>query len=303
MGEVPVSVIIPTFNRPAGTVKSVKSALKQNYEDYEVIVVDDGSTDDTWGNVTSIEDSRVKPIKHSENQGGNAARNTGINHANGKYIAFLDSDDIWHPDKLKRQIKYIESTPNDAVYCDTEVTFDSEVRRFKNDLGKRLRGFLGRTEKKPSGGSELIPLVLGMEFPLGGSSTLVVDKKFLIEIGCWDEQLQRHQDWELLVRILKNGRIGYIDEKLVSKHDTGSPGYSTYFQEKKKFLGKHAEKVVSAELNGTSIIDEHHFGLAKRALREGKYRLAFNHITYSNIRCPIRILTLLQPLVHGRMSG
>ena len=100
-----ISVIIPTYNRGNLIGDSIKSVLNQTYENLEVIVVDDGSTDNTKEEIDKIEDERVKYIKLMKNSGGSNARNIGIQNANGKYISFQDSDDIYYPKKLEIQYK------------------------------------------------------------------------------------------------------------------------------------------------------------------------------------------------------
>ena len=102
-----VSVIIPTFNRGNILLNSIKSVLNQTYKNLEVIVVDDGSIDNTKEEINKIEDERVKYIKLVNNSGGSNARNIGIKSASGKYISFQDSDDIYYPNKLETQIKNI----------------------------------------------------------------------------------------------------------------------------------------------------------------------------------------------------
>jgi glycosyltransferase involved in cell wall biosynthesis len=99
-----VSVIIPTYNRAHLIGRAIQSVLKQTYQDFEVIVVDDGSIDNTEEVVKKIQENRVYYYKHDKNKGGSAARNTGISLAKGEYIAFQDSDDEWLPEKLEKQI-------------------------------------------------------------------------------------------------------------------------------------------------------------------------------------------------------
>ena len=100
-----VSVIIPTYNRAARLPMSVESVLNQTYRDLEIIIVDDGSTDLTEDVVRAMSDSRIRYIKHPRNLGGCKARNTGVSNAKGEYIAFQDSDDVWHADKLEVELK------------------------------------------------------------------------------------------------------------------------------------------------------------------------------------------------------
>ena len=100
-----VSVVIPTFNRPAMLARAIESVLNQTYSNLEIIVVDDASEGDIEAVVKSFDDERIKLIRHEHNQGGSAARNTGIWHSRGRYIAFLDDDDEWLSQKTERQLK------------------------------------------------------------------------------------------------------------------------------------------------------------------------------------------------------
>ena len=111
-----VSVVIPTFNRADTIGDSIKSVLEQTFKDFEVIVVDDGSTDGTESVVAAFGDSRIKYIMQ-DNAGACAARNNGIRHANGEYIAFQDSDDYWMPRKLERQLQNISLHDSKIDIC------------------------------------------------------------------------------------------------------------------------------------------------------------------------------------------
>ena len=112
-----VSIILPTYNRAHTLRKAVDSILNQTYKDFELIVVDDGSTDDTYNLIKSINDYRIVYVKHEKNKGAAAARNTGIKLAKGKYIAFQDSDDEWYSHKLEKQMEIIENNKLiDIVY-------------------------------------------------------------------------------------------------------------------------------------------------------------------------------------------
>ena len=112
MAEKPtVSVIIPTYNRAHLIDRSIQSVLNQTYQDFELIVVDDRSTDNTEDIIRQFreKDKRIKYIKHDKNKGGSAARNTRIKNSVGKYIVFQDSDDEWFPEKLEKQMKIFET--------------------------------------------------------------------------------------------------------------------------------------------------------------------------------------------------
>ena len=111
MSVQPVSVIIPTYNRGYRIAHSIQSVLNQSHSELEVIVVDDGSTDDTRELIAAIGDSRIKYHRLEENRGAANARNVGVSLASYDIIAFNDSDDIWHPDKLEKQLSYWKDNP------------------------------------------------------------------------------------------------------------------------------------------------------------------------------------------------
>ncbi len=292
MNEDPVvSVVIPSYNRPHLTIKSIRSALDQGYPRLEVIVVDDGSTDNTWEEISKVDDDRLRAYRHEKNRGANAARNTGINKADGTYIAFLDSDDVWDQSKTRKQVSFIESSAYDAIYCDVEHTYDSHLGLMKYHIGSKLTN---TRWQKPEGGEELVPLILSGQLNMGGSSTLMITKDLLLKIGMFDEDFQRHQDWELMVRVAKSGTVGYLDEPLVRKQDTDNPGYDVHLRAKKQFLGKYADIVVKDELAGKKIIGEHHLGLAMLAIQEGRYSRAKHHLSMARTTDRTRYIFLFQ---------
>ena len=112
-----ISVVLPAYNRRNTVRKAVESVLNQTERDIECIVVDDASTDDTAGVLTEISDSRLRIIRLTENSGACHARNVGVQAAKGEYIVFQDSDDCFHPDKLERQLAFLQETGADVVFC------------------------------------------------------------------------------------------------------------------------------------------------------------------------------------------
>ena len=121
-----VSVIIPVYNRAQLVQKAIQSVFEQYYEDFELIIVDDGSTDDLADALSRIKDPRMRLIFHDENKGAAAARNTGISKARGAYVAFLDSDDCWLPQKLKRQLEFLRASEQKArMSCTAYKIFSS----------------------------------------------------------------------------------------------------------------------------------------------------------------------------------
>lgn len=119
-----VSIIIPTYNRGYIIKKSIDSVLHQTYEDFELIIVDDGSTDGTKQLIDEYEDDRIKYYSYEHNKGVVYVRNYGMKMAKGDCIVFQDSDDVWHSDKLEKQLKILEDDYNlDVVYCRLQYVF------------------------------------------------------------------------------------------------------------------------------------------------------------------------------------
>lgn len=204
-----VSVIIPTHNRARCIKESIDSVLKQTYYNLELIVVDDFSIDNTEEIVRGIADERVRYIRLNENKGANAARNIGIQSAKGNYIAFNDSDDCWHEDKLYKQMRYLkllertEQSEIGAVYCGFE----------------RIRGgeSLGMIPDFLSQGEHIIGDIYEymQSHMFLSTQTLLFKKSILEDVGYFNESLKRLQDWELMLRVAKKYKIMPIQEILV----------------------------------------------------------------------------------------
>lgn len=212
-----VSVIIPTYNRGRTIVRAVRSAFNQTIGEIEVIVVDDASDDDTISILGELDNPQLNVVQHAENRGGSAARNTGIDAADGKYIAFLDSDDEWKPTKLEYQVDCIESRSTEwvAVYCGWEQIRDSRVSQLVDKFATRETGL--------EGSENISRKLLLRETALGGASTLLVRRDVANNLDGFDEEFQRHQDWEFILRLLEKGKLAYVDKSLVRKYDTGKP--------------------------------------------------------------------------------
>ncbi|MBL8014517.1 MAG: glycosyltransferase family 2 protein, partial [Candidatus Omnitrophica bacterium] len=125
-----VSVIISTYNRAQYLGRAIQSVLSQSFEDFELIVVDDASKDTTKDVVAQFNDSRIRYIRHEENRGGPAARNTGIKNTSGVFLAFLDDDDQWCQEKLQKQVRKMESlsTRVGLVYAGSEIYNEQKKR-------------------------------------------------------------------------------------------------------------------------------------------------------------------------------
>ena len=197
-----VSVIIPVYNRENLIQRSINSVLNQTYNNIEVIVIDDASTDNTWEKIKELDDDRIKYYKNDLNKGPSNSRNRGIALSTGELIAFQDSDDEWLPQKLDKQVGKILKSPNEvaAVYC--RMTFyDYKSGRKKNenfevyDFKKYYR----------NGPSVQTPAMV----------TVLIKKTVLDELGYFDERIKIGEDTELAMRISKKYSYTFVDEPLV----------------------------------------------------------------------------------------
>ncbi|SFS53453.1 glycosyltransferase family 2 protein [Halostagnicola kamekurae] len=265
-----VSVIIPTYNRAETLPRAIDSALEQTVEDLEVVVVDDGSTDDTSAVLAAYDDPRVRPVVHATNQGANAARNTGIDHANGEYVAFLDSDDTWLPAKLERQLGALEGRSSEwvGVYCDSRFELSGTDGRLRTTAAS----VLATRDETPTleGDDELIGEILADNVQPGAGSTLLVRTTVADEVGGFSEELDRFQDPEFCISVLKQGKLAYVDEPLVVREETGHPPASVVHAASDQYLEMHEETVDRYEDRGFEIRASHDLIVAKRYFADGK---------------------------------
>ena len=289
-----VSVIIPTYNRARTLRRAVESVLSQELEDLEVIVVDDCSTDGTESVVRSFEDPRVQYIAHETNRGGSAARNTGIDAAEGEYVAFLDDDDQYRTEKLRRQVECLDDRSDEwvAVYCNYSVvrSGDSPIDSLPSFLIEWWPGV--DSKPRPEGGRELIPRVLAKRFPLGGASTLMLKRETAEQLDGFDSEFPRHQDVEFLIRLLKTGKIAYVDEKLVTKHDTGRPSTNDVEKTKKIFFSRFSSEIAAAERNGYDITGIQRFDLARLYFINGQFLHGAKQLRGAKIELPELLRTV-----------
>lgn len=206
MANIKVSVIIPAYNAEKYIEKSINSILNQTYKSFEIIIVDDGSTDRTIQLLQKF--SKDITLIKQKNAGASAARNTAIKAAQGQYISFLDADDIWHPLKLEIQCREMEKNP-DWVASHTKVS-----RNEKLDFAVELY---------PSIKSQSLKQVFA--FPYFTTSTFLIKKDLLDKLNGFDENLNTAEDIDLYLKASIHGLIGEIDETLAYKRDVvGSLG-------------------------------------------------------------------------------
>jgi len=196
-----VSVIIPTFNRAKKAIRAVDSVLNQNWKDFEIIVIDDGSTDDT-DKALSRYGNLIKYIGQPVNRGVSSARNIGVKSSMSPWIAFLDSDDYWLPEKLYAQMEFVELNP-EVVACQTQEIW------MKNGMQVNPK----RRHKKPSGNIFKQSLKLCLVSP----SCVMLKKSLIEEVGFFDESLPAAEDFDLWLRISCRYPIFLINKWLVVK--------------------------------------------------------------------------------------
>ena len=215
-----VSVVIPTYNRQNLVVEAVESVLAQTFKDFEIIVVDDGSTDDTSSRMQPYLDRLTYNLQ--KNKGVAAARNTGIGLAQGEFVCFLDSDDLWEPFKLETQVRFADTHPEYALISTEIQGFDVDrkaVGQYKSAMYEIRNGFV------------LEQLLIGNWIQ---TSTVMLRRKCLDEVGGFDEDIGQYgEDWLLWMRVASRFPMYFLPEPLVSYRV--HPGRLTHYQPEEQF--------------------------------------------------------------------
>ena len=242
-----ISVIIPTYNRELSIVKSVESVLNQTYPVQEVIVVDDGSKDNTEEVVRQIKDGRVKYYKTPENHGAGAARNYGVKQARCEWIAFHDSDDEWLPGKLEKQVAYIEGYPEvGLVYTAFTICVDSQEYIFPQQFS---------TGSKEYEGDLLRKLLIRNTV---STQTILMRKQIFEEMNGFDEDMNALEDWEFAIRVAIKYSIGFVSEPCVRVSTNGnrmSSSLSKHYINNCYIIRKHLNTYIRENLLD-SVVEE-----------------------------------------------
>ncbi len=196
-----VSVIIPTYNRAGLIGKPIHSILNQTYQDFEIIVVDDCSTDNTEQVLKEFNDPRIRYIRHQKNSGAAIARNTGINHSTSPYIAFLDSDDEWLPEKLAKQLSLFQQCDPEVGFIYTGFAAVDEFNQVKRVISSNHRGSLSDR-------------LLYSNF-IGTPSTVMVKRNYLQQVQGFDPNMPSFiEDMDLWLRLSEHCQFEVIPEVL-----------------------------------------------------------------------------------------
>jgi len=240
--EPSVSVIIPTYNRQHMVGRALGSVLTQTCRNIEVIVVDDGSSDDTEYEIARIDDVRIRYMRHTINRGAPAARNSGFAAARGKYVAFLDSDDEWLPDKLEKQLQLFHGT--------TET------------VGVVYAGFSYVYEKTGEIISEVIPTRRGYVYEemlrscIIGSPTPLIKRDCFEKTGLFDETLPGCQDWDMWIRLAQRYEFEFVPE-ILARHYAHGQQISVDLRAKIEGKGLVIKKYASELLRHPGIYGAH----------------------------------------------
>ena len=237
--------------------------------------MDDASDDRTALVLGKIEDSRIHILRHHRNRGAAAARNTGIRDAKGKYVAFLDADDEWLPEKLREQLEFLEVAPLDTRLCCTSHFLDRSV-------GSNTRVI----EQNPSANS-FERLLLGCDLSPG--TTLLARRDSFDDVGLFDESMRRLEDWDWLLRYAQHFRIGLIRTPLARIRVTGAPAFQEVLNALQHLKDKHLETVrVRGAINARKFKSSLLLEQAAANYRNGRTFTAGLLVTRSILSFPFR---------------
>lgn len=267
-----VSVIIPTYNRAALLGRAVESVLKQTFQDFEAIVVDDASTDNTQGTIEKYSNRRLIYLRHAINKGGGAARNTGIMAAGGDFIAFLDSDDEWLPEKLERQLLAFAGLP--PAYG---LVYSGFWR-----INGNTRYYVPGKKMRPASGKVYADL-LNQNFV--GTSAALIRKKHLLKAGLFDENLPRLQDWELWLRLARICYFYYLEEALCRSYivpGSISSDLPAKVRATKIIFNRYYEDIKK----NRKLLADYHFRLGRDLCYVGDMFKGRSHLLQAIFACP-----------------
>lgn len=262
-GEPLVSVVIPTYERPSYLRGAVETAVGQTWPNLEVVVVDDGSSEEYAEAMVESFDDRVALVRHGENRGLSAARNTGVEATGGEYVAFLDDDDRWHEEKIGRQVAVLEEEPTVGLVtcCLAAVDPDGRVLRCERS--------------KPDGDlSDRIYL----RNLIGTPSRVLVRRDAFDAVGGFDEGLPTKQDWDLYIKLCRDWRVRCLSDVLCLRtvHDSMSSDPDDADRDLMRIRRRYEDEIRAAGLWERTMA-EHHRKVAVTALHRGRRTEARGH--------------------------
>lgn len=275
-----ISVVIPTCDRVNLLKRAVDSVLSQSFKDFEIIVVDDHSVDGTQHFLKGLRDPRIRFITRSERGGGAAARNTGIETAVGEFVAFLDDDDAWYSNKLERQFERMKLLPEVAMVYTGTVHILQDSGRVYRTATPRYRGNILNDLLKQN--------------IIGTTSSILVRRQALNEVGGFDEAFPSCQDWDLYLRLSQRWPIDFVEETLVKfflhpvrithNYDAGVAGrkmimekYRTYIESNSQILSWHFAAIGKLCCQAGRYVEGRHFFLKAACQNPGNIKI-YKHL-------------------------
>ena len=286
MSPYEIDVIIPVFNGEKYLAETIKSVQQQTLSPKRIIVVNDGSTDGTAQTIDSLQqsDPRILPLHLPQNKGVSAARNAGIAASSAPFVAFLDADDIWLPEKLEAQIDVFQQGEPETGFV------HSSCFVIKNTTGKEsssVTTVLSPTRR----GDIFLHLLLGNCFVSGSASSVLVRRDILDQAGHFDEQLSLGEDGDLWIRLSRISHVDYTPKAVVgirahdqsvTRHNTGVGWTIEHFQQRLLIYSKWEKEILDNQT-------------LKRSLRHQAADIALTVMVY---RCsPAECLAFYQNLV------
>ena len=261
-----VSAIIPVYNGEHSIRDAVASVIAQTFSHLELIVVDDGSGDGTLDALAELRDPRLLIVRHVANKGAAAARNSGVRSARGHYVAFLDADDRWAPEKLERQLAYMAAQEGKIRLSCTAFHYQDRESGLQE--------------------TRVLPPIVSQEALLYGcrcspGSTLMAERSLFKEAGLWNEQIRRLEDWDWLLRCSLLSPLGILQQPLTTvQARLSSDSHYVYVAQSIEHLRRSLDGVAkgvggfkSRYTASAGLANE----LAAAAYRDGKLLIAARH--------------------------
>ena len=278
-----VSVILPTFNRAHLIEKSIKSVLNQTYKKFELIIVDDLSTDNTKEVISKIADERICYLRNEKNLGPSGSRNIGIAHSQSEFIAFQDSDDQWYETKLEKQIELLSNSSDDVAAVYSGVDF------FDSNSGEKI-------------GEELNESNFGLCYkeygtlPTPLTPTVLIRKSVIDKVGVFDNNLKVAEDTDLVIRVSKNDyKYKFINETLVKvfkNHESLMGDAESYFYAYNYLYEKHFDYLHKDILYGFSKTLSNYWLLKNNKTKARlNFRRSLNH--HKNFKTVFQLICVL----------
>ena len=270
MSAPTVSVILPVYNRAETLARCVESVRAQTFTDWELVAIDDASSDASVSALEGFADPRIRVLRHERNRGPGAARNTALRAARGEFVALIDSDDEWLPRKLEMQMAMIEAGGCDLCGCEYWLVED----------GRETRVAL----PEPASWADS----LHTECRLGNGTTLLVRQRVVQEVGLLDEGLRTYEDWDWVLRMALRHRYQVVRQPLARIHAAPLRSSQAFAAGAERFLAKHDAEFARPGRAHRRRVRSGHFGnVAANAFATREFGLGCRYLWKSFAEAPL----------------